>query len=509
MKHFNGKRWLSLALAALMLTAALSATACGDANPDSGKPGETTAPQAADTTPAPETTESPYDDNGYLKDDLPDDLNFKEETFHILGWKHGNPEFDVESLTGDVINDSIYNRNQKIEERLGVNLEFTIIDGNSAAVAQFCNTVTNNVQANAQAYDAIACYPRSAASLAVNHMLLDLQEVEHLDFEKPWWPKSLLELYTLYDNLYFMSGDIASTVLFQMMFMVYNNDLGTNFGLENPQPLAAEGKWTMEKMLGMATGVYADLDGDQKKSEDDRYGLFSISHPNLDIFYIGSDMHFVETDQEGNIIVSEDFFSERHYALNDMLRNIYHVSNDGYFAKSLTNSNIWANGNSLLYNVTGQILYKNIRQSDMNYSILPAPKFDEKQENYATAIAFTHTSYALPIDTRDTEMSGAILEAMASEGYRTVTPAIFETAFKYQYSNSQYDADLFDVIRSGVSFDLGRPFHDELGGDTSSPTILWRQQLMNNVNQLSVLKATFSKMWAKTLDKINAKLMAE
>lgn len=505
----NAKRILSLALCALMLISALAATACGGSDPVQST--DTTAsPSAGETTaPVPETTESPYDENGYLKDDLPKDLNFKGETFHILGWKHGNPEFDTESLTGDVINDSIYNRNQKIEDRLGVDLEFTIIDGNNAAVASFCNTVTNNVQANAQAYDAIACYPRSAASLAVNHMLLDLQEVEYLNFDQPWWPKSLLELYTLYDNLYFMTGDIASTVLFQMMFMVYNNDLGKDFGLENPQQLAADGKWTMEKMLSLTTGVYADLDGDQKKSEDDRYGLFSITHPNLDIFYIGADMHLVETDKEGNIIVSEDFFSERHYSLNDMLRNIYHVSNDGYFSKSLTNSGIWANGNSLLYNVTGQILYKNIRQSEMNYSILPAPKFDEKQENYATAIAFTHTSYCLAIDTRDTEMSGAVLEAMASEGYRTVTPAIFETAFKYQYSNSQLDADLFDVIRSSVSFDLGRPFHDELGGDSSAPTILWRNQVINNVNQLSALEATFSKMWAKTLEKINAKLMEE
>jgi len=508
MKHTHLNRILSLALAALMLAAVLSVTACGDS--DAGQSTETTAaPSAGETTAAPETTESPYDANGFLKDDLPDDLDYKGETFRILGWKHGNPEFDVESLTGDVINDSIYNRNQKIEDRLGVDLEFTIIDGNSAAVASFCNTVTNNVQANAQAYDAIGCYPRSAASLAVNQMLLDLQEVEHLNFEQPWWPKSLLELYTLYDNLYFMSGDIASTVLFQMMFMVYNNDLGTDFGLENPQQLAVDGKWTLEKMLSMTTGVYADLDGDQKKSEGDRYGLFSISHPNLDIYYIGADMHLLETDQEGNIIVSEDFFSERHYALNDMLRNIFHVSNDGYFSKSLSNASIWGSGYSLLYNVTGQLLYKNIRQSEMNYSILPAPKFDEKQENYATAIAFTHTSYCMPIDTRDTAMSGAVLEAMASEGYRTVTPAIFETAFKYQYSNSQYDADLFDVIRSSVSFDLGRPFHDEMGGDSSAPTILWRNQVINNTNQLSALEATFSKMWAKTLEKINAKLMTE
>ena len=61
--------------AALLLTAMLitSLAACGKGN---DTPGTTTAPGAQVTEPTAEvttavTTESPYDENGYLKDELP------------------------------------------------------------------------------------------------------------------------------------------------------------------------------------------------------------------------------------------------------------------------------------------------------------------------------------------------------------------------------------------------------------------------------------------------------
>ena len=123
----------------------------------------------------------------------------------------------------------------------------------------------------------------------------------------------------------------------------------------------------------------------------------------------------------------------------DRLNALYQNSNDGYFTKSAS-ANLYSEGNSLFYNVTGQHLSNNFRGSEVNYSILPAPKYDETQENYRTAVAFTHTMYCIPIDAKNTDKSGAVLECMASEAYRNVTPALFETAFKYQYSKNPHDA---------------------------------------------------------------------
>ena len=100
-----------------------------------------------------------------------------------------------------------------VEERLGVTLEFNEIKGNSSAFQEYCQTVMTAVNAGDNSYDALACYLRSAGVLTLQHGLEDLLAVDYVDFTQPWWPASLTELNTVNDKLFFMSGDIATSLL--------------------------------------------------------------------------------------------------------------------------------------------------------------------------------------------------------------------------------------------------------------------------------------------------------
>ncbi len=497
------KRTLSALMALLMLLGIVCA-AIGCSDPANSVETATTTAVVENSIDE-VTTNDLYDSKGYLKDDLDASLNFGGEVVNIFAWEHTLPEFYVEEQSGNIVEDAVYTRNANTESRLGVKLEFTFAKGNSSAFKEFCQTVSNSIDTGEGAYDLIGCYLRSAGVLTLEHKLVDMLEVDHLDFEKPWWSSTLLDLNTINNRLYFISGDIASTLIYQMMFIVYNNDLGDQFNLTNPQEIALEGKWTQELLLEMASGIYSDLDGDGKKSEGDRYGLFSITHPLLDIFYMGSDMSYVIPDKDGNLTLSDDVLSEKSFTVIDRLNNLYHNSNDGFFIKSASTT-LYSDGNSLFYNVTGANLSNNFRNSEINYSILPAPKFDESQKNYRTAVAFTHTMYCIPIDAKSTAMSGAVLECMASEAYRNVTPALFETAFKYQYSKNPHDAELFEIIRDNVVFDISRPFFDSLGGDSTSPIRIWRMQIEGGKNQLSSTGKTYRSRWISALKTISAEL---
>ena len=499
------KRTLAATMALLMLLGVVcAAVGCSDPADGEDTSATTTAAGSADTV-AEETVDDRYDDNGYLKDDLDPNLNFGGETVSIFAWEHTLPEFDVEEQSGNIVEDAVYNRNARTESRLGVELEFTITKGNNTTFKDFCQTLSNSISVSEGAYDLIGCYLRSAGVLTLEHYLVDLLEVDHLDFEKPWWSDSLLELNTINDRLFFISGDIASTLIYQMMFIVYNNDLGEEFNLTNPQATALEGKWTQEMLIEMSKGIYSDLDQDGVKSENDRYGLFSITHPLLDIFYMGADMHYVVPNADGELVLSDDVLSDKSFAVIDRFNDLYHNTNDGFFIKTAS-ATLYAEGNSLFYNVSGQHLAQQFRGSEINYSILPAPKFNEEQENYRTPVAFTHTMYCIPIDAKNTSKSGAVLECMASEAYRTVTPALFETSFKYQYSKNPYDAELFEIIRDNVVFDIGRPFFDSLGGDSSSPIRVWRMQIENGNNTLSSAAKVQQRAWTKSLTNLNEEL---
>ncbi len=82
-------------------------------------PAETgTAAATAETTA--ETVETE------ILPDLPD-VTFGGAEFNVLKWDAGNGvhnyfEFDVEELTGELLNDSIYNRNMEIEEQYDVTI---------------------------------------------------------------------------------------------------------------------------------------------------------------------------------------------------------------------------------------------------------------------------------------------------------------------------------------------------------------------------------------------------
>ena len=114
-------RILSMLLVTVML---LGVVACGGKTDDPAASTTTAAAGGegdATTTAATEaTTENPYDENGYLKSSLPE-LDFKGEEVTILWWTDvEKPEFVVEEVTGDLINDAIYQRNMNVQEQLGV-----------------------------------------------------------------------------------------------------------------------------------------------------------------------------------------------------------------------------------------------------------------------------------------------------------------------------------------------------------------------------------------------------
>ena len=53
---------------------------------------------------------------------------------------------------------------------------------------------------------------------------------------------------------------------------------------------------------------------------------------------------------------------------------------------------------------------------------------------------------------------------MASESYRTISPALYEVALKSKYSQDDIAAKMFDIAKSSVVFDLGRILSSSLGG---------------------------------------------
>ena len=126
-------RILTLALSLLMLltTVSLSFTSCSETK--SGGDTTTAATDVGDTTTA-EEVKSKYD----VGDNVPDTLKYNSEVITIISRSRDwvKDEVSVEDDDGGTISGAVMRRNKVVENRLGVVIDNTKIDGNQYAVSE-------------------------------------------------------------------------------------------------------------------------------------------------------------------------------------------------------------------------------------------------------------------------------------------------------------------------------------------------------------------------------------
>ena len=62
--------------------------------------------------------------------------------------------------------------------------------------------------------------------------------------------------------------------------------------------------------------------------------------------------------------------------------------------------------------------------------------------------------FGIPVTNTKMDMTGMLLEALAAESYRTVTPIYYEMALKIKYVRDDISAIMIDLVREGVTADL-------------------------------------------------------
>lgn len=490
------KKHISVCLLLAMMLSVFSG--CSDAPAEDPASDDAASPTASAETEAVETEEETM----YLPDDLPEDLTYNGTTVTTFGWSGPSlVEFYVEEQNGEVVNDAIFARNLAVEERLDIALEYHLEPGAYDQRNTWVSAISSSITAGDGAYDISAGYSMAGASLATKGMCLNLTDLDYLDFDKPWWPSSLLDEATCGGKLYFCSGDISTYMIYYLYGVYFNQNLLTEYDLENPYDLVQSGTWTLDKMSEMASGIYIDLNGDGQQGFEDRLGYITYSIY-VDPFFFSSGLHTTEKDENDIPYVSADFGGEKAHSLVEKL--VAFVSAEGSLVGNGADQidpsyNVFKEGRALFTSHELSFAVNHLRDVEFTYGIVPYPKYDDAQENYVTITSFPYTLYGVPMDAKDPNMSAAVLECMASESYRTVSPALFENAFKVKYSQDAQSSLMYDLIRSTVSFDFGRVFNNDLNGLTYS---LFRNAIVTkDTNWASTTKSN-EKVIAKMLGKV-------
>lgn len=125
---------------------------------------------------------------------------------------------------------------------------------------------------------------------------------------------------------------------------------------------------------------------------------------------------------------------------------------------------------------------------------MPTPKGSADQEKYYTGSGFNITFFSIPYNVTDLNCSAAVLEILASESYRSTTPALFENDFKCRYSQDAEASEMFDMLRENVIYDVGRVFSAQF----NHPYNLVRSTVNTGTSWATTAKAS-QKVWKTNL----------
>ncbi len=456
------KRTLCLILAALMLL--LCFASCGG---------------NAETTSAPETTKKPEGTEELTgrdaeKDEIPGDLRYDGETVTFLyrntdgAWLY---ELDCEELMNDTLNDAIHYRTIDVENRLGVDIKTIGHPVNGSDCTAWNNALSTSVLTNTGDYDGAAIYASQSSALAKDGIYLNLYDVSdeygdgYLNLDKPWWNQTLVDELTTYGALYFLAGDLLISNAAQGNCLYFNKDLFDETypteGREKLYTLAREGNWTIDKLTEYVGGLWVDANSDGVINDTDTMGwsdLGGLSDGDMDSWIYALGLSITQNDSYGDpyLALLDDPNIRPAF---EALQKLYFGTAGSYGTSGLTAATVdshFKNGNVLFKRV-----YLNygsqLRESTVNYGVLPLPKLNEEQEDYRTC--FCNNSSFLVFCSNlagdRAAMLSAVAEAMASESYRTVIPTYYSTVLQGQYSKDQPNAEMYDMILKSFVADFG------------------------------------------------------
>jgi len=358
----------------------------------------------------------------------------------------------VEEENGDILNDSIYKRNLAAMEKYNFTMEETITSSDPSS------TVSKNVMAGEDVCD-IALLRLSEAIKIDHSILYNLMELPNLDLNKLYWDHNIVRDIEINGYLPYITGDILVSDDDSTMVNIYNRPLADDYGIENLYDVVHEGTWTVDKMLTCMRVVIDDLDGNGIQDEHDRYGLIFVGNSAASSYFGAFDVYLFEKDTAtGTPVFTGN--SERAHTAFEKMNSILSDNTLSFQSERITENaavrvaNMLGNKQVLFLTMVLSIVRRNYRDVELNFGILPIPKFEEYQPEYGTIVNLMTPFISVPATVASPDTVGFILEALAAES-TNITEAYYTVNMESKYTRDKESFDMIELARQNITYDLG------------------------------------------------------
>lgn len=480
----KAKRITALLLA--LMTVILSA-ACTD-KPDSGKEDGYTAPdsviesEAVETTIADTLTTKDYD--GYA--------------FRIFG-EEMRDYYYFEEATGDVIEDAVYNRNQRVSELFNVKFEYKIITWGTGYtyIQQLAQTADN-------AHDLLTNSHQSLGPVITGGCIQNWNKAEeYMDFGAPWYIQDANKTFSIGSNMMLLFGDYLESTIRNCWCFVFNKAKMADYNIPDLYQAVDDGKWTVDYLMQITDGIYSDLNGNGKEDKGDFYGFITDSYAAVDSFCRTLGLSAISKDSNNYPYL--DFFDEHTVEAYELMYKLYYEHEGTYVNNAAFQhvNELFATGCCVISDcMLIHLQDKTVRDMKDDFGVLPYPKYNEAQDMGYTHMDGTFSAMMLPItlSDEDIERTALITEALNALSYDMVRPALYEVSLQNKLARDDDSARMIDLVLAGRRFSFDSL--DEAGFKLSPYGM--REQMQKKQNQIASYYAKYEKSAQKWIEKLIA-----
>ena len=454
------KRTLCLILAMLMCLSVL--VACGT---KSEEPAATTTAELTDasteaTTAAVTEEAEPIDPiaNRTLEDEVPE-YNFNGAKFRTLVQTEQAHDIAVESQNGEMLNDAIYNRNLRIQERFNI-----VIESTTGVRKDIEKAITASVASGDDTYELVLQQMFRSCSSAVAGHFLDWHQIPHVDLSKPWYVSSVMEegVGTINGKAYLAVSDILMSYVEKSAAMIYDQVAAAEYGITNVYEVVMAGKWTHEQLNIWTQDIYQDLNNNAQKDDKDFYGLVYINSgcPFLASAY-GYGVRFVEMNGDNVQMVLN---SERNIDVFDSIYTMLQKSGVYSFNDdNTTPQTMMKNGQGVF--ATMQLVYAKdvLNNTEHDCGVIPLPKWNEEQESYYSVADGGCNIIAVMTTVKNLEMVGAVTEALSAESWRSVMPVLRDVTLGVKMARDPQCLEMIELVLNSRYIDFAYLYDNSEG----------------------------------------------
>ncbi|MBQ8400637.1 MAG: hypothetical protein IJX14_01790 [Clostridia bacterium] len=439
------KKWIASVLLAGLLPSLFS---CGGDVPETETAMETEA-AAIETE-----TEAAYTSSIEQQDFGGEEIRFY--TYSNSHYQNSLMDIAAEELTGEVLNDAVFERNNLLHEKFNIVLTWQDLDGRSKLDTALRTAVTSG---DREACDIVNNSTESNILAGIDGYLLPAGEFPYIYPEKPWWNRKIMEDTSILGQNYFLVGDMNLDTWTQSYVVYFSKDMAEDYQIENLYDIVREGGWTIDKLDEITRRIYVDTNGNSEYDENDTYG-FSACSVCVDCFWVSGAISFVEKDSEDALSIAiSDAYYEMYEKISTLLAapEMLYTDRPQYTAKRDTYDRGAFIENRALFFLEGLCVGDDrLREMEYPFGILPVPKFNEIQETYCTYSHYGHnSSIALPLTSGDqVDMLCMILEDMAFYSMDTVRPAYYDKMLEGRLAASEDDRDMLEIITTNISYNI-------------------------------------------------------